>query len=243
MSNSLLPRRDYAWAAIGAEHARMRNSLRRLNLVFSPALLVFALTACDQPPADKPTATVGSAKPTTAATTKASAAPAKAAGNWTVKDSSTVGFVGYKLTGSHEGGFKKVSGSAKLAGGKAEGGSVSVEIDMASLFSDSDKLSEHLKGKDFFEVEAHPKTKFTSTEIKAGGDGDATHTITGNLELHGKTKSITFPATVAVADDSVKVTGEFKINRKDFEIVYKGMPDDLIKDDVLIKLSIDLGKG
>jgi hypothetical protein len=36
----------------------------------------------------------------------------------------------------------------------------------------------------------------------------------------------------------VEVDAEFAINRKDFGIVYPGMPDDLIKDDVLLKLHI-----
>jgi hypothetical protein len=38
--------------------------------------------------------------------------------------------------------------------------------------------------------------------------------------------------------DAVSVDAEFAINRKDFNIVYAGKPDDLIKDDVLIKLTI-----
>jgi len=33
------------------------------------------------------------------------------------------------------------------------------------------------------------------------------------------------------------------LNRKDFAIVYPGMPDDLIKDDVLIKLSVRASKS
>jgi hypothetical protein len=34
------------------------------------------------------------------------------------------------------------------------------------------------------------------------------------------------------------VKSEFAINRKDFNIVYPGKPDDLIKDEVLLKLDI-----
>ena len=37
---------------------------------------------------------------------------------------------------------------------------------------------------------------------------------------------------------SVDADAEFAINRKDFGVVYPGMPDDLIKDDVLIKLKL-----
>ena len=36
---------------------------------------------------------------------------------------------------------------------------------------------------------------------------------------------------------------EFAINRKDFNIVYPGKPDDLIKDDVVIKLKFNPKKG
>jgi polyisoprenoid-binding protein YceI len=62
--------------------------------------------------------------------------------------------------------------------------------------------------------------------------------VTGNLELHGVTKSITFPATITVQGDAVTVKADFAINRKDFGIVYPGKPDDLIKDEVLLKLNI-----
>jgi hypothetical protein len=39
------------------------------------------------------------------------------------------------------------------------------------------------------------------------------------------------------------VDAEFAINRKDFGVVYPGMPDDLIKDDVLLKLKIHAKKA
>ena len=67
--------------------------------------------------------------------------------------------------------------------------------------------------------------------------------MTGNLELHGVTKSIKFPATVKASGDSVEVDAEFAINRKDFGVVYPGMPDDLIKDDVLLKLHVRAHRG
>ena len=51
-------------------------------------------------------------------------------------------------------------------------------------------------------------------------------------------KSISFPATIKAAADSVAVDAEFAINRKDFGIVYKGKADDLIRDEVVIKLNL-----
>jgi polyisoprenoid-binding protein YceI len=67
--------------------------------------------------------------------------------------------------------------------------------------------------------------------------------VTGNLQLHGVTKSITFPATIKTSGDAVDVDAEFAINRKDFGVVYPGMPDDLIKDDILLHLQIHAKKA
>ena len=43
---------------------------------------------------------------------------------------------------------------------------------------------------------------------------------------------------ITVTADTVSVDAEFAINRKDFGIVYKGKADDLIRDEVVIKLNL-----
>ena len=63
--------------------------------------------------------------------------------------------------------------------------------------------------------------------------------VTGDLELRGQKKAVTFPAVIKVAPDSVSVAAEFAINRKDFGIVYAGKADDLIREDVVIKLDLN----
>lgn len=219
------------------------NAFRTIFAV-APVALAIALTGCDDPVKDLPKATVSSAKPaatgaSTGAATGATTAAAPASEAVTVDvAASSVGFVGAKVTGSHPGTFKEFTASITLANGKAEGGSVKVEISMASVKSDSDKLDEHLKSPDFFDVAKFAKATFASTEIKAGGDKGASHTITGELELHGVKKTISFPATITISADGVNASAEFAINRKDFKIEYPGKKDDLIKDDVAIKLTI-----
>jgi len=205
---------------------------------------VLSLAACDDPAKDVPKATVNT---TAAAAPKPAVVPASTggaaapAGNETLAldaASASVGFVGSKVTGKHEGKFEKVSGSITLAGGKAEGGKIVIEIDVASVKTDSEKLDGHLKTPDLLDVAKYPKATFTSTEIKAGGANGATHTVTGDLELHGEKKNLSFPANITVTADGVSGTAEFTINRKDFKVVYPGMPNDLIKDDVPLKLSL-----
>jgi polyisoprenoid-binding protein YceI len=218
----------------------------RVAVLAFPVLLT-ALAGCEDPTKDMPKATVSSAAPAKApappmgTTTAAAPMPAAAAGMETLaldSTSTTVGFVGSKVTGKHEGKFTTVSGSIALAGGKAEGGKIRVEIDLASVKTDQEKLDGHLKTKDFFDVEKFPKAIFTSSEIKAGGEKGATDTITGELDLHGVKKTITFPATITVTPDGATGTAEFSINRKDFGLVYPGKPDDLIRDDVGLKLAL-----
>ncbi len=149
----------------------------RFALLAVPALL--SLAACEDPAKDAPKAIVMSAAPTskpaappaTAAAAATQAAPAAGSEKLALDTAtSTVGFVGSKVTGKHEGKFEKVSGSISLAGGKAEGGKIEIEVDVASLKTDQEKLDGHLKSPDFFDVAKFPKATFTSTEIKAGGD-------------------------------------------------------------------------
>ncbi len=52
------------------------------------------------------------------------------------------------------------------------------------------------------------------------------------------TKNISLPATIKTQNGSIKVAAEFAINRQDFGIKYPGRLDDLIEDDVAIKLRI-----
>ncbi|NVB39718.1 YceI family protein [Pseudenhygromyxa sp. WMMC2535] len=152
-------------------------------------------------------------------------------------DTSKVGFIGAKVTADHKGSFSDVSGSLTMAGDKPE--SLEVTAKLASLSTDADKLTEHLKSGDFFDVETYPEAKFTSVSItEKAGEGGATHEIAGNLEMHGKTNKITFPATVTVGEGEVAGKAEFKINRKDWGIDYAGMADDLIKDEVAMELDL-----
>lgn len=160
---------------------------------------------------------------------------------------SKVEFIGSKVTGSHTGGFKAFAGTYEPAGDKVEAGKIKAEIDMNSTESDNEKLTAHLKSPDFFDVAKFPKATFETTEIKPGAAEpkakDATHTVTGNLTLHGVTKSINFPAKISGGADSLNLDSEFSINRKDFGISYAGKPDDLIRDGVVLKLSIHASKG
>jgi polyisoprenoid-binding protein YceI len=120
---------------------------------------------------------------------------------------------------------------------------VSINIKSDSITTDTPDLTKHLKTADFFDVAKYPEAKFVSTAIKAGGEGGASHTVTGNLTLHGVTKSVTFPATINVTPDVATVDSTFSINRKDFGINYAGAADNAIRDNVVMTLKIRANKA
>ena len=193
------------------------------------------LSACSDPAADKSKAVTGEA---------AQVSPQTVAGQKYVinAQNSKVEFVGSKVTGSHNGSFGSFTGQVDYAG-SPEKSRVNITIDTNSIAADDPKLTDHLKTADFFDVAKFPQTTFVSTEIKPGGDRGATHTVTGNLTMHGVTKSITFPATIAVTPEAATVDSTFSINRKDFGISYAGAADNAIRDDVVLTLKIRATKA
>jgi polyisoprenoid-binding protein YceI len=149
---------------------------------------------------------------------------------------SKVEFTGKKVVGKHDGGFNQFTGKIDLGpGAKIEGGKVSVEIDMASVYTDTDKLTAHLRSPDFFDVAKYPKARFVSNRIAKKGD---VYEITGELDFHGVKKTLTFPARIAVTPAAVSADAEFQFNRKDFGVTYPGMPDNLISDMVTMRLAV-----
>ena len=200
---------------------------------FVLTLGVLAL-GCEDPGSKVAGATL---EPATSDQAGAKSSPGQSAASLAVNPSnSKVEFVGAKVTASHPGGFTDFSGKVEL-GDPIEKSQIEVTIQTASLYADKSKLSKHLKSADFFDVAQFPTATFRSTEIKKDGEG---HTITGDLTLHGVTKRISFPATVAVTGATLSANAEFSINRQDFGINYPGMRDDLIRDLVVIKLSLNL---
>lgn len=198
-----------------------------LLLLFT-VVTVVTMSACSNPADGKPEAAV--AEPTPAAE---EAMPAGE--TYALAPESAIEFTGSKVTGSHEGGFNGVTGAFTLVNGDPTASRVEIEIDVRSMWTDSDRLTGHLLSPDFFDVETHPTATFASSGIVAEGD---VYQVTGDLTLHGVTKQITFPATVVVGPSEITTRAEFVLKRFDFDIVYPGKPDDLIRDEVVVRFDL-----
>lgn len=210
----------------------------RLSVNVTILSMLLLVAACHNPAAD-------TSKAVTSEPAK-QASPQTVAGGQKYSitpQNSKIEFTGSKVTGHEDGSFEKFNGEIDYVNNDPTKSHVHITIDMSSVKTGSPKLAEHLKTPDFFDVAKFPQAQFVSTEIKPGGERGASHTITGNLTLHGITKAVSFPATIAVTPDTATVDSNFAINRKDFGVSFAGATNDLIRDDVVLKFTIRATKG
>jgi polyisoprenoid-binding protein YceI len=69
------------------------------------------------------------------------------------------------------------------------------------------------------EASKYPEITFKSTAVSGKIEqGKFIVKITGDLTLHGVTRSIEIPATVSIDGDTIRAVGKFEIDRKNFNV-------------------------
>lgn len=101
--------------------------------------------------------------------------------------------VSHMVVSEAEGAFKKFSGT--LVSEKADFSDAKIEftIDVNSIDTDEPSRDAHLKSADFFDVANNPNITFKSKSFKSVGKGK--YKLTGDLTMHGVTKTVTFDVT------------------------------------------------
>jgi polyisoprenoid-binding protein YceI len=123
--------------------------------------------------------------------------------------------------------FTKNSGTITLDR-QAKTGSLDITIDATSIDFGHEKLNNHAKTADMFDVEKFPTATYKSKSISFKGDVPAT--IEGELTLHGVTKPLTLTINKfkCISDAMMKrevcgADASAEFSRADFGIVY-GLP-------------------
>lgn len=163
---------------------------------------------------------------------------------------STIGWVGKKVTGQHNGTVKVAGGTLEVTNGKITGGEFS--IDMNSIVCEdlkdaatNAKLIGHLKSDDFFSVANHPTATFKIKHANPGAvkDGKQMYRIAGNLTIKGITKHVEFDAETKTEGNKMMAMAAFKIDRSKWDIKYGSgsfiddIGDKMIYDDIELTLN------
>jgi polyisoprenoid-binding protein YceI len=88
--------------------------------------------------------------------------------------------------------FSGATGSLQLDPTKIEASKLNISIPVQSITTTSAKLTEELKGDQWFNTAQFPTATFVSTSISPAADGS--FKVSGNLTLHGVTKPLVLVA-------------------------------------------------
>jgi len=163
-------------------------------------------------------------------------------------------FIGFKVKhmGLIEvpGYFRDFTGTVNYDAADPSKSTVQFSAKMTSVDTGVAPRDNHLRTKDFFEVETYPEMTFKSTSIAKKGKG---WVLNGDLTMKGVTKPVSIPfdvtGFVAAGERSpakMGIAGETIINRRDFGVNYGGnMPNGIptLSDDVKVVLQIEAAKA
>lgn len=172
---------------------------------------------------------------------------ASTATTWTVDDVHSMALfrVQHFGAGMFWGRFDNVAGRITTKGDGPDGVSFDVSIDTSTVSSGNDKLNGHLMSPDFFSVKEFPAMTFKSTKAEKGSDG--MWNVTGDLTMHGVTKSITAKvectgkAKMGPAE-RIGFEATFTVDRSEFGMTY-GVDKGAIGKDVRVIVGLEAVHG
>jgi polyisoprenoid-binding protein YceI len=129
--------------------------------------------------------------------------------------------------------------------------SIEAKLDVSTLHSGDPQRDEHLKAEDFLDAAKYPTMTFKSTKVEK--KGDAEYAVTGDLTIHGVTKSVTLAVEGPTPQHKdpwgnlrIGLEAKTKINRKDFGLTYNAALETggvLVGEEVHITIDLELIKG
>ena len=145
-----------------------------------------------------------------------------------------------------DGSFKNFTASIKAPKADFSDAQVEMSADIASINTDNENRDKHLQSPDYFDAAKFPKLTFVSKSfVKTGSN---TYSVTGDLTIHGITKSVTLNvvARTGVNPMSKKNAAGFKISgtikRSDFDIAAK-TPTAILGDEIELIANAEFSQG
>lgn len=150
-----------------------------------------------------------------------------------------------------KGEFKKFSGTIEYDAKNPQNTKVKAEIDASSIDTGNEKRDEHVKSADFLDVAKFGKITFVSKSAKINGKNGLK--VTGDLTIHGVTKSVVLDVTdiagpgLSPLDKKQHLGGSasVKIVRQDYDIKWNGggmtgiAGEAAVGNDVKIQIDLD----
>jgi polyisoprenoid-binding protein YceI len=198
-----------------------------LSLAAVPAVFAAAAAAAPAPRAEIPAPTA--------------AAPVR----WQIDAShSELTFRIRHLVSRVSGQFNSWSGTIVADPESLAGGSVSVDIQTASIDTNNERRDTHLRSADFFDAPNHPTITFRSTRVTASGRDIQVH---GNLTIRGVTKPVVLQGRMldvggAAGRRRIGFEAQTQIDRMDYGVSWNRGAEGggvVLGDEVTISIAIE----
>jgi polyisoprenoid-binding protein YceI len=199
-----------------------------LSLIAVPALIAAVVAAAP-------------ARAVVAAQSPAAAAPVR----WQIDAThSELTFRIRHLVSRVRGQFNTWSGTIVADPANLAGGSVSVDIQTASIDTNNERRDTHLRSADFFDAENHPAITFRSTRVVASGRRISVH---GNLTIRGVTKPVVLEGEMlevggAAGRRRIGFEAETTIDRMDYGVSWNRAAEGgglTLGDEVTISIAVE----
>ena len=158
---------------------------------------------------------------------------------------SSIKWVGEKLTGSHEGTISLKDGYFEMNNGKITGGEFTVDMKSINVTDlkagkGKEKLEGHLNSDDFFGVDAYPTANFKMSTVVEKSQG--LYGVAGQMTIKGKTNPIAFDLNLK----GNSATTTLVIDRSKYDIRYgsgsffDNLGDKTIYDDFTLNITLNM---
>lgn len=139
-------------------------------------------------------------------------------------------------------------GDAQVNPDDIERSSLRVTVKAESLtvtgnVSDKDRHEmERAMREEILETASYPEIVYESTKISASktGEGQYSVTLTGDLTLHGVTRSHTLPARVTLTEDSLRAFGTFTLLQTEYDLKLASVAGGALKVKDELKFSFNI---
>lgn len=175
-----------------------------------------------------------------------------ATGTWTIDPAHTnIGFSArHAMVAKVRGNFSDYEGSLTFDGSNIGASTAELKIAAASISTGNADRDGHLMSPDFLDVAQFPEITFRSTKVTQKGDDE--FIVTGDLTIHGTTKSVDVKfELLGVSQDpfgntKIGFEGEAKISRKEFGLEWNAVLETggvLVGDEIKLNLDVEATKA
>ena len=109
-----------------------------------------------------------------------------------------------------------------------------VSVEAKTVDTDIEARDNHLRKSEYLDVEKFPNITFKSTKVTTTNMAEYFY-VFGMLTIKGVSREVKFPFTAKSKDGGYLFEGEFRINRRDFNVGGRSFS---MSDDLIVELSV-----